>query len=222
MMMGANVLELTPPARSGQAGRRRHDLRVPEARAAAFPRGDPLGWLSGGDERGLRHREALAARRRAGLPRAVRAQGRPPAPVEPLRPARQLRPRDVARIRGARSGRCWRRRTRSCCGGTAGRPGSSSTSRMRRGVHARDRALRRRRAGERRHGRRDRRFAILPSWSRRPPDSRARSSGTRPGRTASRGASSTRPAPTSCSASAPARRSARGSSEPSPGTGTRC
>ena len=72
LMMGAHVLEQSrsPASRSSS---RRHGLRLPEVHAGAVPRGRPLERLPRGDERAVRRREEGAARRRAGLPRAVRA-----------------------------------------------------------------------------------------------------------------------------------------------------
>ena len=85
---------------------------------------------------------------------------------------------------------------------------SSSTSTTAPRARARRRALRRRRAGQPRHGRRD----VDPRAGRddRRPDRlrRARSSGTRRCRTASRAGSSTHPAPSSSSASGATRRCA--------------
>ena len=59
---------------------------------------------------------------------AVRARRDLPAPDEPLRPARQLRPRDLARDPGAHPEDGRGARTRSCSGATARRRASSSTS----------------------------------------------------------------------------------------------
>ena len=82
-----------PAARRLEARRRRHGLRLPEVHADAVPRGRALERLSRGDERAVRRREEVGAGRRAGLPRAVRARHRLPPAGEPLRAARQLRPR---------------------------------------------------------------------------------------------------------------------------------
>ena len=86
-----------PPPRDGEARHRGDDLRVPEVRAGAVPRGGPLERLPRGDERSVRGREEGDPRRRAVLPRPVRHERGLPAPREPLRPGRQLRPRDLAR-----------------------------------------------------------------------------------------------------------------------------
>ena len=72
LMMGAHVLE--------QCRLRGVEKLVtvgtvcvyPEARAGALPRGGPLERLPRGDERAVRHREARAPRRWAGVPRPVR------------------------------------------------------------------------------------------------------------------------------------------------------
>ena len=72
LMMGAHVLEQAGSHGVAEARHRRDDLRVPEVHAGAVPRGRPLERLPGGDERAVRRREEGAARRRAGLPRAVR------------------------------------------------------------------------------------------------------------------------------------------------------
>ena len=76
LMMGAHVLEQSRLRGVDEARPPRDDLRVPEARPGAVPRGRALGRLSGGDERAVRRREEGAARRRAGVPRAVRARTR--------------------------------------------------------------------------------------------------------------------------------------------------
>ena len=113
LAMGANVLEQARAPLHAEARHRRHGLRLPEVRTCAVQRGRPLGRLSGGDERAVRRREEGGARRRAGVPRAVRARRHLPPPHEPLRPARQLRPRDVARDPGADPEDGRGRRTRS-------------------------------------------------------------------------------------------------------------
>ena len=121
LVMGAHVLEQAACTSVAQARHRRHRLRLPEAHAGPVQRGRPLERLPGGDERPLRRREEGAPRRRAGLPRAVRAERDLPAAREPLRPARQLRPRELARDPGAdpEDGRV--DATRSCSGATARR-----------------------------------------------------------------------------------------------------
>ena len=65
-----------PRARVAKLVVARHHLRLPEVHAGAVPRGRPLERLPGGDERAVRRREEGAPRRRAGLPRAVRARTR--------------------------------------------------------------------------------------------------------------------------------------------------
>ena len=87
LMMGAHVLEQARLHGIGEARRRRDDLRLPEVRAGALPRGRPLERLPGGDERALRGREEGDARRRPGVPRAVRPERDLPAAGEPLRAA---------------------------------------------------------------------------------------------------------------------------------------
>ena len=147
---------------------------------------------------------AQAYREQYGLQRDL------PAAREPLRAGRQLRPRDLARDPGADP--------QDARGAGARRDevvlwGDGSPTReflyvedCAEGDRARRRALRRRRAGQPRHRRRD--LDPRPRRARSPSStgSTARSSGTRRSRTASRGASSTRPAPRSCSASRRARR----------------
>ena len=97
LMMGAHVLEQARLHGVDKLVDRRHGLRVPEVHAGAVPRGRPLERLPRGDERAVRRREEVAARRRAGLPRAVRAERDLPAAGEPLRAARQLPPDERAR-----------------------------------------------------------------------------------------------------------------------------
>ena len=93
LLMGLNVLEQARLRRRREARGRRDGLRLPEAHADAVLGGRPLERLPRGDERALRRREEVDPRRRPGLPRAVRARHGVPAPGEPLRAARQLRPR---------------------------------------------------------------------------------------------------------------------------------
>ena len=78
--------------RDAEARDRRHGLRVPEVHARPVPRGRALERLPRGDQRPVRRREEDDARRRPGLPRAVRHERDLPAPREPLRAGRQLRP----------------------------------------------------------------------------------------------------------------------------------
>ena len=128
LAMGAQRARAGAPARDAEARHRRDGLRLPEVRAGPVQRGRPLERLSGGDERALRRREEGGARRRAGVPRAVRPQRDLPPPGQPLRAARQLRPRDVARHPGAHPQDDRARATRSCSGATARPRASSSTS----------------------------------------------------------------------------------------------
>ena len=79
LLMGAHVLEQSRLAGVAQARPAGDDLLVPEAHARAVPRGRPLERLPRGDERAVRRREEGAARRRAGVPRAVRAERDLPA-----------------------------------------------------------------------------------------------------------------------------------------------
>ena len=85
LMMGAHVLEQARLHGTPQARDRGNDLRLPEVRARAVPRGRPLGRLPGGDERPLRRREEGDPRRRAGVPGAVRHERGLPAAGQPLR-----------------------------------------------------------------------------------------------------------------------------------------
>ena len=127
-MMGAHVLELSREPRAGQARHRRHRLRVPEVRARALPRGRPLERLPRGDERAVRRREEGDPRRRAVVSRAVRARLDLPLAGQPLRPTRQLRPRDVARHSRADPEDARQSPTASRSGATARRRASFSTS----------------------------------------------------------------------------------------------
>ena len=63
----------------------------------SLPRGRALERLPRGDERALRGGEEGRARRGAGLPGAVRAEHDLPTARQPLRAARQLRRRELAR-----------------------------------------------------------------------------------------------------------------------------
>ena len=92
LQMGVNVLEQARLHGVAKLVDRRHGLRLPEVHAGPVPRGRPLERLPRGDERAVRRREEDAARRRAGLPRAVRHERDLPAAGEPVRAARQLRP----------------------------------------------------------------------------------------------------------------------------------
>ena len=129
LIMGAHVLELSRLHGVRKLVVAGHGLRLPEVHAHAVPRGRALERLPGGDERAVRRREEVGARRRAGLPRAVRPRHRLPAAGEPLRAAGQLRPRDLARRAGADPQDGRRTPSRSCSGATARRRASSSTSR---------------------------------------------------------------------------------------------
>ena len=138
--------------------------------------------------------------------RAVRHELDLPAAGQPLRPRRQLRPRDLARHPGAdpQDGRSRRKpapRSITLWGDGSPTREFLYVDDCVEGLAARRGALRRRGPGQPRHGRGD----LDPRPRRaRPPRHRvttARLSGTRRGRTASRGASSTRRAPSSCSAS---------------------
>ena len=81
------------PGRRGQVRRARHHLRLPEVRADPVPRGRPLERLSRGDQRALRAGQEDDARPVPGVPPAVRLRRHLPAAGQPVRPARQLRPR---------------------------------------------------------------------------------------------------------------------------------
>ena len=203
-MMGAHVLEQRARCTaSRKLVHRRHGLRLPEVHAGAVPRGRPLERLPGGDERAVRRREEGAARRRAGLPRAVRHSTRSSCcPANLYGPRDNFDLDDVARDPGAdpQDGRA--------------RPGEvvlwgdGSPTReflyvddCAEGARARRRALRRRRAGQPRHRRRDLDPRARRDDRRADRLRRARSSGTRRCRTASRAGSSTRRARGSCSAS---------------------
>src|SRR5581483_3834127 len=143
------------PPRGGEALDRRHRLRLPEVRADPVSRGRLLGRFPGGDERALRSREEGAAGRSAGVPGAVRAERDLPAADEPVRPARQLRPRDLARDPGADPEDARVSRRGRPLGRRLAEPRVPVRRGLRRGVPARGRAIRRTRSRQRRHGRRD-------------------------------------------------------------------
>ena len=73
----------------------------PKFTPVAVPRGRALERLPGGDERAVRRREEVGPRRRRRPTASSTASTRLPAAGEPLRAARQLRPRDLARDPGA-------------------------------------------------------------------------------------------------------------------------
>ncbi len=100
LMMGAHVLELARSARGAEARDRRHRLRVSEVHAGAVLGGRPLERLPGGDQRAVRRREEVGARRRAGLPRAVRLERDLPLPANLYGP-RDNFDLDLARDSGA-------------------------------------------------------------------------------------------------------------------------
>ena len=96
---------------------RRHRVLVPEDHAGPVQRGRPVGGLSRGDQRSLRHRQEGPPRPRPGQRAAVRAAVRLSDPDEPLRTRRQVPSIGVTRDPGAdqeggRSGRvrCGRHR----------------------------------------------------------------------------------------------------------------
>ena len=129
LMMGAHVLEQARVHETPKLVIVGTVCAYPKFAPIPFSRGRSLERLSGGDERAVRRREEGDPRRCAGLPRAVRRERRLPAPDEPVRAARQLRPGDLARHPGADPQDARRRRTRSSSGATARRRASSSTSR---------------------------------------------------------------------------------------------
>ena len=124
-------------ARAGAPARRREARRSParSARTRSSRRCRSARRTSGTATRRRRTRRTASRRRRCSSARRPTASSTgsnadlPPA-GEPLRAARQLRPRDVARDPGAdpEDGRA-RERRRSCSGATARRRASSSTSR---------------------------------------------------------------------------------------------
>ena len=141
--------------RGPQARDRGHRLRLPEVHAGAVLGGRPVERLPGGDERALRRREEVDPRRRASVSRAVRARRDLPAAGEPLRAARQLRPRLVARDSGVDPQDARGRRRGHALGRRLADAGVSVRRRLRRGAGARGGTLRRAGAGEHRHGCRD-------------------------------------------------------------------
>ena len=155
LVMGAHVLEQSRLHDVAQARRRRHRLRLSEAHARSVPRGRPLGRLPGGDERPVRGREEGGARGRSGVPRAVRAQHRLPAAREPLRTARQLRPRELARDPGADPEDARLEGRSRAVGRRLADPRVPLRRRLRQRPRPRCGALRRRRACEPRHRSRD-------------------------------------------------------------------
>ena len=76
MMMGAHVLEQSRIAGVASSSSLGTICAYPKFAPVPFQRGRPLERLPGGDERAVRRREEGAARRRAGLPRAVRPRTR--------------------------------------------------------------------------------------------------------------------------------------------------
>ena len=218
LMMGAHVLEQARLHETPKVVIVGHGLRLPEVRPGAVLRGRPLGRLPGGDERAVRRREEGRPRRRTGVPRAVRPERDLPAPDQPLRAARQLRPRDVACHPGAhpeddrvgRGGRALGRRLPDA--------GVPVRRRLRGGARPGSRALRRARPRQPRRRDARSRFASSPSSSPTSRATRAASRGTRRSRTASRVGAWTRRARASCSGSRRGRRCERGSSTPPPGT----
>ena len=97
LAMGANVLEQARLHETPKLVIVGTVCAYPKFASAPVQRGRALAGLSGGDERALRSREEGAARRRAGLSRAVRPQRDLPAAGQPLRASRQLPPRRSAR-----------------------------------------------------------------------------------------------------------------------------
>ena len=194
-----------PAGQGRQAGRDRHDLRLPEVRAGAVPGRRPLERLPRGDQRALRHRQEDDARAVAGVPRAVRHQQRRALPGEPLRAARQLRPADVARHPGDDPQVRQRARARRQRGRAVGRRLADARVPLRRGRgrghRAGGRALRLERSGE--PGQRRRDLDPRPGREDRQGGraTRAASSGTPASRTDSRAGGSTSRAPRSASAS---------------------
>ena len=100
-IMGIQLMEQARLRRRREVRHDRHRLRLPEVHAGAVPGGRPLERLPGGDERPVRAGQEDAAGPGAGVPPAVRLQRDLPAAGEPLRPGRQLRPRELARDPGA-------------------------------------------------------------------------------------------------------------------------
>ena len=97
LMMGAHVLEQS----------RLHDVEklVIAGTVCSYPKFTPVPFQGGralerlprGDERAIRCRQEGGADRGTGIPRPVRTAIGIPAPGQPLRAGRQLRPRDLAR-----------------------------------------------------------------------------------------------------------------------------
>ena len=107
----------------------------PKFAPVPFKRRRPVERLSRGDQRAVRHREEAVARAEPGVSRAVRRQFDRAVPGQHVRPAGQLRSRDVTRDSGddpqVSSRRATRTHRRSRCGAMARRPASSSTRPMR-------------------------------------------------------------------------------------------
>jgi GDP-L-fucose synthase len=96
-IMGIQLIEEARKPRRREAGCGRHHLLLSEARPGSLPRGDAVGRLPGGNQRALRHRQEGAAGAVPGYREQYGLNAILPAAGEPLRPARQLRPRNVAR-----------------------------------------------------------------------------------------------------------------------------
>ncbi len=58
------------PGRRRETGPGRHRVRVPEVHSGPFQGRRPVEWLSGGNQRSLRHRQEIPARHAPGLPRS--------------------------------------------------------------------------------------------------------------------------------------------------------
>ena len=139
-MMGAHVLEQSRLHGVDKLVVLGTVCAYPKFAPVPVPRGRPLERLPGGDERAVRRREEGAARRRADLPRAVRAARDLPAAREPLRPRRQLRPGDVARDPGADPQDARGAGARRARGRALGRRLADARVPLRRGLRRRDRA----------------------------------------------------------------------------------
>ena len=194
-----------PPDRGGASPRRgqvragRDRVRLSEAHAGPVLRGAPVGRIPRGHERALRRGQEGAPGHAAGLPRPVRPQRDLPAPGEPLRAGRQLRPalqpRDPRAHPALRGGAPRRRGVDHLLGHRSRVAGVPLRRGLRRGDRcARPSATTARSRSTSARARRSR-SASSPSGSRRSPDSPASCFGTRASPTASRAAGSTRRAP---------------------------
>jgi GDP-L-fucose synthase len=101
LMMGAQLMHESWQSGVSQVRGHRHRLRLPQVYAYPLQRREPLGRLSGRDQRPLWPGQKDAPGAERGLPAAVCVQFDLPAARESLRPGRQLRPGELPRHPGS-------------------------------------------------------------------------------------------------------------------------